>query len=146
MTAPSVRGIARCLASAMERAGVHPGDVDLVSGHLTATHFDPIEIELWVEALGRSQRKFPLVNSLKSMVGHCLSAAGAIESIAVVLQLRDGFLHPSLNCEDLHPDIALRIDRGRVPEEYREESLRIAAKSSFGFGDVNSCILFQAYP
>jgi 3-oxoacyl-(acyl-carrier-protein) synthase len=146
MTAPNVHGIVRCIRGAVEQAGIRPEEIDAVSGHLTATLFDPIEIEQWTRALGRSGGEFPYINSLKSMIGHCLSAAGAIESVAAVLQLEGAFVHPSLNCEDLHPDIAARIDGDRIPRSSLDAPLRIVAKSSFGFGDVNSCILFREYP
>jgi 3-oxoacyl-(acyl-carrier-protein) synthase len=79
------------------------------------------------------------------MIGHCLSAAGAIESVAAVLELKGGFVHASLNCEDLHPAIAARIDEERVPRTIRHVAPRVVAKSSFGFGDVNSCILFRSH-
>ena len=79
------------------------------------------------------------------MIGHCLSAAGAIESVAVVLELVHSFLHPSLNCEDLHPQVSKLIDPDRIPQQMIETPLNIIAKSSFGFGDVNSCVLFKKY-
>ncbi|MCA9759429.1 MAG: beta-ketoacyl-[acyl-carrier-protein] synthase family protein [Candidatus Eisenbacteria bacterium] len=145
MTAPNVSAIRRCLTRAMDEAGVAPEQIDAISGHLTATLFDPIEIEQWTEVLGRRGTDFPWVNSLKSLIGHCLSAAGAIESVASVLQLTDGFLHPSINCEDLHPEIAARIDSGRVPRNCMDAPIQVVAKTSFGFGDVNSCVFFRRY-
>ena len=145
MTAPNVSAIRRCLTRAMDEAGIGPEQIDAISGHLTATLFDPIEIEQWTEVLGRRGTDFPWVNSLKSLIGHCLSAAGAIESVASVLQLTDGFLHPSINCEDLHPEIAARIDSGRVPRNCMDAPIQVVAKTSFGFGDVNSCVFFRRY-
>jgi len=61
---------------------------------------DKLEIQNWVTALGRKGDNFPLVNSLKSMIGHCLSAAGSIESVAAVLQIAHQFVHPNINLED----------------------------------------------
>jgi 3-oxoacyl-(acyl-carrier-protein) synthase len=78
------------------------------------------------------------------MIGHCLGAAGAIETAAAILELYKGFVHPSVNCEDLHPDIeafAHRIPKTCI--DYPE--LKTIAKASFGFGDVNSCIIIQKY-
>ncbi|MEM1321442.1 MAG: beta-ketoacyl-[acyl-carrier-protein] synthase family protein [Bacteroidota bacterium] len=143
MTAPNPAGIVRCIRGALRAAGITAHQLDAISGHLTSTMFDPIEIRQWTEALGRAGGDFPYINSLKSMIGHCLSAAGAIESVAVVLQLHQGFLHPSINCEDLHPDIAARIDPTRIPRTEMSLPLNIMAKSSFGFGDVNSCVIFS---
>ena len=62
---------------------------------------------------------------------------------AVLLQLKHQFLHPSLNCEDLHPEIAQLIPADRIPSQTNSENLNIIAKSSFGFGDVNSCVIFK---
>lgn len=145
MTAPNRAGIVRCIQGAIEEAGITAAEIDLVSGHLTSTMFDPIEIEQWCIALGRSGKDFPRVNSTKSLIGHCLSAAGAIESVALALELSQGFVHPSLNCEDLHPEIEKRIDPSCIPQKMRETKLDVVAKSSFGFGDVNSCVLFGKY-
>ena len=64
-----------------------------------------LEIENWTKALQRNGRDFPYINSLKSMTGHCLSAAGAIESVASVLQIYEQFIFPNINCEDVHPEI-----------------------------------------
>jgi 3-oxoacyl-(acyl-carrier-protein) synthase len=77
------------------------------------------------------------------MVGHCLSASGSIESVATVLQLYDNFIFPSINCEDVHPDITAIIDGSKIPQKCIEKKLTVVAKASFGFGDVNACLLFK---
>jgi len=80
------------------------------------------------------------------MIGHCLGAAGGIECVATVLQLHKNFLHPSINCEDIHPEIAGLIDEDRiVRKEIKTDNIKIMAKSSFGFGDVNSCVIFKKW-
>lgn len=80
------------------------------------------------------------------MTGHCLSAAGAIECVASVLELSQNFLYPSINCEDIHPDIAAVIDVQKIPQQlFYPERLNIIAKAGFGFGDVNACIIFKKY-
>ncbi len=143
MTAPNVQGIDRCIKGALQEAKIRPGDIDAISGHLTSTMFDPIEVKHWRQTLALSRKDFPYIYSLKSMIGHCLSAAGAIESIAVLLQLQHQFLHPSLNCEDLHPEIGALIPEEMIPRQATAAQLNIIAKSSFGFGDVNSCVIFK---
>jgi 3-oxoacyl-(acyl-carrier-protein) synthase len=145
MTAPNLQGIERCIQGALKDAEIEASAIDAISGHLTATMGDPGEIRAWVNALGRSGSDFPKINALKSMIGHCLSAAGSIESVAVVQQLFHGFLHPSLNAEDLHPEIAEMIDPNCIPQEMMEEDINIMAKASFGFGDVNSVVIFKKY-
>lgn len=145
MTAPNEAGTQRCIKEAVALAGIAPEEIDLISGHLTSTMGDVLEINNWSKALGLSGKDFPKINSLKSMTGHCLSAAGAIESIASFMQLEDGFIHPSKNVDTLHPEIAKNIDESCVPHGLEQKEIDIIAKSSFGFGDVNSCLIFKKY-
>ncbi len=145
MTAPNSEAVQKCIRHAMKDANISADQIDAINGHLTATVKDPIEIENWTIALRRKGLDFPYINSLKSVVGHCLAAAGAIESVATVLQLKYQFLFPNLNCEDLHPDITERIDASKIPTKKRKANLNIIAKASFGFGDVNGCIIFRRY-
>ena len=79
------------------------------------------------------------------MIGHCLGASGTIELIGTVVQLQKGFIHASLNSENLHPNIASCVNRDKIPLEITKKSLNIAAKSSFGFGDVNSCVVLKKW-
>lgn len=144
MTAPNPVGVERCIRSAIADAGVDPMEIDAINGHLTATFADPVEVRNWARALGRGPDKFPFINATKSLIGHCLGAAGAIECAAVALQLKRGFLHPSVNCIDIHPDIEEFSDW--IPRQCVEMAdLRIVAKAGFGFGDVNSCLIFKKF-
>lgn len=145
MTAPNPKAVQRCIKNAIGNAGISPNDIDAINGHLTATSKDSLEIQNWSEALNRKGKNFPYINSLKSMVGHCLSGAGSIESVASVLQLKEGFIFPNINCADLHPEIKLLIDESRIPMRLVEKELNIIAKASFGFGDVNGCVIFKRY-
>lgn len=79
------------------------------------------------------------------MVGHCLSAAGSIECVASILQLYHGFIFPNRNCEDLHPEITAIVNPSKIPQQIVHKDLQFIAKASFGFGDVNSCIIFKKY-
>ncbi|OXG09083.1 3-oxoacyl-(acyl-carrier-protein) synthase [Flavobacterium araucananum] len=145
MTAPNSDAVQRCITTAIKSAGISAADIDAINGHLTATTKDSLEIENWTKALNRSGNNFPYINSLKSMTGHCLSAAGSIESVAAVLQLHEGFLFGNSNCEDLHPEITALIDPAKVPLKTIHTNLTIIAKASFGFGDVNACIIFKKF-
>ncbi len=145
MTAPNSMGIQKCIEGALRDSKIEPHEIDLISGHLTSTMGDVPEIENWSKALELSGKEFPRVNSLKSMTGHCLSAAGSIESVACVLQLAGNYVHPSINCEEVHPKILELIDESCIPHESIQQENTIIAKSSFGFGDVNSCIIFKKY-
>ena len=105
MTAPNPVGVRRCIRQAVEDAGIDPGEIDAINGHLTATGADAREVDSWAKALERSPEDFPPITSTKSMIGHGLGAAGGMESVACILMLTGGFVHPSLNCEDVHPEI-----------------------------------------
>jgi 3-oxoacyl-[acyl-carrier-protein] synthase-1 len=145
MTAPNAEAVKRCIKGAIKISGISSDDIDVINGHLTATSKDALEIKNWTLALNRSGNNFPYINSLKSMVGHCLAAAGSIECVATVLQLKNQFVFPNLNCADVHPEILTLIDDERIPKISMEKPLRIAAKASFGFGDVNACIIFSTF-
>lgn len=144
MTAPNPVSVQRCIRLAIEHAGIDPAEVDLINGHLTATGADPREVENWSIALNRGPGEFPLIHSTKSMIGHGLGAAGALESVACLLMLRGGYVHPSINCEDVHPEI--EPFAASIPHESLEvPELRTIIKSGFGFGDVNACIVFRKW-
>ncbi|GAB3962596.1 beta-ketoacyl-[acyl-carrier-protein] synthase family protein [Spirosoma harenae] len=145
MTAPNPTAVARCIQRAIEQAGIDATDVDVIDGHLTATIKDPAEVAAWCEALGRKGEDFPYINSLKSMVGHCLSAAGSVESVAAVLELYNGFIYPSINSEDPHPDILSLIDSAKIPQQLIQKNIRAIAKANFGFGDVNACVILRKF-
>lgn len=145
MTAPNAVAVKRCIQKAVEQAGIQAKDIDLIDGHLTATSKDAAEITAWSEALQRSGADFPYINSLKSMVGHCLSAAGSIECVAAVLELSEDFIYPSLNCEDLHSDISAIIAPDRIPHQLIQKRINVIAKANFGFGDVNACVIFRKF-
>jgi 3-oxoacyl-(acyl-carrier-protein) synthase len=145
MTAPNPVAVQKCIKNAIENSGIHSNEIDAINGHLTATSKDSLEIQNWSEALERKGTDFPYVNSLKSMVGHCLSGAGSIESVASVLQLHEGFVFPNINCEDINPEITAIIDESRIPRQLIQKELNIVAKASFGFGDVNGCVIFKKF-
>ncbi|CAM4086021.1 beta-ketoacyl-[acyl-carrier-protein] synthase family protein [Flavobacterium weaverense] len=145
MTAPNPVAVKKCITDALLNAGVNANEIDVINGHLTATSKDSLEIQNWSEALNRKGKHFPYINSLKSMVGHCLSGAGSIESVAAVLQLHHGFIFPNINCEDLNPDITAIIDESQIPMKLIHKDIQIVAKASFGFGDVNGCVIFKKF-
>jgi len=143
MTAPNVTGVQRCIRQTIVDAGISPGQIDAISGHLTATMADAQEVRNWCEVLGCDPKDFPWINATKSLVGHALGAAGGIECVAAILQLYHGFVHGSLNCEDLHPE--LEAFAGSVPQHTHDVELEVVAKASFGFGDVNGCLIFKRW-
>lgn len=145
MTAPNSIAVQKCIREAIKNSGITASKIDAINGHLTATSKDSLEIENWAEALQRKGSNFPYINSLKSMVGHCLAAAGSIESVATILQLQEGYIFPNINCEDVHPEILELIDEDKIPKKMMQKQCKIIAKASFGFGDVNGCVIFKRY-
>ena len=143
ITAGNSAGMRRCMQLALTEAQLEMSSVDYVNGHLTATAADVKEVEAIMAALNISQDSFPWLNSTKSMIGHSLGASGAIESVATVVQLDRGFVHPSLNTEDLQP--AVIPLRARIPQSEVRTPLSTAMKVSFGFGDVNACVIFRKW-
>lgn len=143
MTAPGTQGVVRCIQTAIKRANIRSEEIDLINGHLTGTFADAQEVNNWQKALGLSPKDFPMIQATKSLLGHGLGAAGGIECAAVILQLHHGFIHGSLNCEDLNPEL---IDyREKISHQTIQKEIRIVAKASFGFGDVNGCIIFKKW-
>ncbi len=145
MTAPNPIAVQKCISDALQNAGIKASEIDAVNGHLTATSKDSLEIINWSEALGLQGTSFPYINSLKSMVGHCLSASGSIESVASVLQISQNFIFPNINIEDLKSEIKAIVDESKIPNKLIEREINIVAKASFGFGDVNGCVIFKKF-
>ena len=145
LTAPNPEAVKKCITNAVLNANITANEIDAINGHLTATSKDGLEIKNWTEALQRKGTNFPYINSLKSQVGHCLAAAGAIESVATVLQLKHQFLFPNLNCEDVHTDVVALISEDKIIKSCFTTNVNIIAKASFGFGDVNACVIFKKY-
>jgi 3-oxoacyl-(acyl-carrier-protein) synthase len=145
LTAPNAEAVQKCISDAILDAGITSAEIDAINGHLTATSKDSLEIENWTKALHRKGADFPYINSLKSQVGHCLAAAGAIEAVASVLQIKDQFVFPNINCEDVHPEISELISLDSIPIKMIEKNMNIVVKASFGFGDVNGCVIFKKY-
>ena len=118
--------------------------VDAISGHLTATGADPREVEAWAAALECGPGRLPPITATKSLIGHGLGAAGAMEAVAAVLMLKGGFVHASRNCEDVHPEIQPWADA--IPHQALElGDLDVIIKAGFGFGDVNAAVVLRRW-
>uniref|UniRef100_UPI00404905F3 beta-ketoacyl-[acyl-carrier-protein] synthase family protein n=1 Tax=Flavobacterium sp. TaxID=239 RepID=UPI00404905F3 len=145
MTAPNNEAVQKCIQSSLKNAGIQAHAIDTINGHLTATTKDSVEISNWFEALGLPNSDFPFINTLKSQVGHCLSAAGSIESVATVLQIKNQFIFPNINCENINPAITDIIPTEKIPQKLLNQPVKVAIKASFGFGDVNAAVVFKSY-
>ena len=135
IVAPDKSGQVRALRATVERSGVSYDDVVHVNAHATSTPVgDMGEASALAELFGEDT----VVTSTKSMTGHLLGAAGAIEAIATVLAVHEDIVPPTINLDD--PDDALRVD---VPREPRRMSVTAAINDSFGFGGHNASLLFR---
>ncbi|MEP2059968.1 MAG: beta-ketoacyl-[acyl-carrier-protein] synthase family protein [Maribacter litoralis] len=145
MTSPNSMAVQRCISNAISNSGIEASEVDVINGHLTATTKDGLEITNWSKALNRKGKDFPFINSFKGVIGHCLAAAGSIESVAAILQFKEKVVFKNINCEDIHPEITDVIAASCIPRETALYEPRVIAKASFGFGDVNACVIFKTF-
>ena len=145
MTAPNSLAVRRCIEEAIVASDISPSEIDCINGHLTATSKDAVEIENWSRALKRTGSDFPYINSFKGTMGHCLAAAGSLECVAGLLQFKEKRFFGNVNCGDLHPEIGKLVDAARIPQKSFGFYPGIMAKASFGFGDVNACVIFKRY-
>lgn len=135
---PDGLGVVLALQRALERAGIGPERVDYLNPHATSTpQGDIAEYRALHKVFGERLASIP-VSATKSMIGHVLGGAGAVESIAVVCTLRDQRIHPSINVDELDPDFRLDVVR-----EARPADVRWAAKVSAGFGGHNCALVFE---
>ncbi len=145
MTAPNSDAVIECIQSAIKNANIAPKEIDLVSGHLTSTKGDPVELENWTKALGLTGDDFPYINGLKSMIGHCIGGSGSIELVACILQMEQGFIHKNLNIDSPHPKIKSLISTEKIPKETIYRSVNTVIKANFGFGDLNCCLVLKKW-
>ena len=136
---PEGRGASMAMRHALRHAGITPDQVGYVNAHGTSTPSgDPHEVKALKNVFGEAAYKVP-VSSTKSMIGHTLGAAGAIEAIICLLAMRDGKLPPTINYETPDPDCDLDF----VPNVARDANVDIALSNSFGFGGHNVSLIFR---
>ncbi len=145
MTAPSSEAVIKCVQESIKDAEIKASDIDYINGHLSSTMADVLEIQNLSKALARTKDNFPLINSLKAQTGHCIGAGGAIETIAAIMQIQTQKVAASINSKPLHPEIAKIIDEKSVPDNAINHQIKHVLKTSFGFGDVNACMILSKY-
>ena len=134
-------GAARAIQWALEDACLVASDIDYINAHGTSTPLnDHVETLAIKKALGEHAYKVP-ISSTKSMIGHALGGAGALEAVACVKTLQTGQLHPTINYEFPDPD----CDLDYVPNHSRKQRVDTILSNSFGFGGQNACLIFQRY-
>jgi len=141
ITQPSVEGAARAIRSALRDGGVPPEQVGYINAHGTATQLnDPMETAAIRAVFGEHAGRLA-ISSTKSMHGHALGAAGALEAVATILALRQGVLPPTAGFRQADPDCDLDV----IPNQSRRADVEVAMSNSFAFGGLNAVLAFRRY-
>ena len=138
---PDARGVTLAMQRALRDAGLEPADVDYINAHATSTDLGDIaETQAIHRVFGERAKTLP-VSSNKSMFGHALGAAGALEGICTVLTIHDGVIPPTINYHEVDP----QCDLDCVPNVARKADVNIAMSNSFGFGGHNAVLVFRKF-
>ena len=139
--APEGEGAVQSMRCAIQDSGLRPEEVDYINAHGTSTPYNDANETLAIKRLfGNHAYRIP-VSSIKSMIGHTLGAAGAMEAVATILSLKQGLIPPTINYEYPDPD----CDLDYVPNNAREHLIQVALNNSFGFGGTNATMVFRRY-
>lgn len=139
--APEAEGGARAMRIALKDADLVPGDIDYVNAHGTSTPMGDTQETTAIKTVFDGHTHSMAISSTKSMTGHLLGAAGAIESIACIMALKNGILPPTINYENPDPE----CDLDCVPNEARSAEVHYALNNSFGFGGHNVALVFSRF-
>ena len=139
--APEAEGGARAMRIALQDGGLDPSDIGYVNAHGTSTPMGDQQETAAIRTVFAGHTDSLAVSSTKSMTGHLLGAAGAIESIACIMALKSGVLPPTINYENPDPD----CDLDYVPNEARRVQIDYALNNSFGFGGHNVALVFGRF-
>ncbi len=141
LPSPSTEGQARTIERLLRRNRVRPEDIDYISAHATSTPLgDKSEVNAIKQVFGEHAYKLK-INAPKSMLGHTCWSAPAVETVAAMLQMKHGKLHPSINIDNLDPEIDLDV----CANEAVDHQIGLMVKNSFGFGGLNCCALFKRF-
>lgn len=137
--APEGEGAARCMRLALKDAGLAPTDVDYINAHGTSTEYNDANETMAIKKVFGEQAAKLAVSSTKSMTGHLLGAAGAVEGVFSALSLHHGLIPPTINYDNPDP----QCDLDYVPNEARKADLKVVLSNSFGFGGTNACVILR---
>jgi 3-oxoacyl-[acyl-carrier-protein] synthase II len=139
--APDGEGFTRCMRMALNDARISHDEVDYINAHGTSTKLNDYSETLAIkDVFGDRAKKIP-VSSIKSMIGHLLGAAGAVEAVVSILSLRDQICPPTINYEEPDPE----CDLDYVPNVARKQAMNVALSNSFGFGGTNATLVFRRF-
>jgi len=137
--APDGEGFIRCIKMALKDAGILPEDVNYINAHGTSTELNDYTETLAIKEVFKENAYRIPVSSTKSMTGHLLGAAGAVEAVFSLLSIRDNVCPPTINYETPDP----RCDLDYVPNESRNCKIDVVMSNSFGFGGTNATLVFR---
>ena len=141
MSIPSLKGIKKVMMKAMNEAKINPDEVDYISAHGTGTiPNDKTECQAIREVFNNNYKEIP-ISSIKSMLGHTMGAASAIEAISCCLAIKNNLIPPTINFET--PDSECDIDC--VPNQARKKNVNVVLNNSFAFGGNNACVVLRKY-
>jgi len=138
---PDGEGFIRCMNMALKDGGLSPDDVDYINAHGTSTDLNDHTETIAIKAVFKDRAHKIPVSSTKSMVGHLLGAAGAVEAIFSLLAMRDNICPPTINYETPDPD----CDLDYVPNKARKQHIDCVLSNSFGFGGTNGVLIFRRF-
>src|ERR1700730_8934610 len=141
MTAPLPTGDSciRAIRGALDFAKVNPEQIDYINAHASSTQLNDANEALCIQKIFNGQAKQVPVSGTKAYYGHPLGASAAIEGVVCALAIRDGLIPPTLNYQTHDPACALDV----VPNEPREKTLNYVVSNAFGFGGINSCVVYR---
>jgi len=134
-------GAALAMQWALEDAGVSPDQVDYINAHGTSTPLNDLSETLAIKRVFGDHAYRVAISSTKSMIGHALGGAGGIEAVACVKSIVEGIVHPTVNYEYPDPD----CDLDYVPNQARQQPVRVAISNGFGFGGQNACVVLRRH-
>lgn len=137
--APAGEGAARCMDLALKSGGIQPEEVDYINAHGTSTKYNDLFETMAIKTVFGDHAYKLAVSSTKSITGHLLGAAGAVEAFFTVLAIKNGMIPPTINYETRDPD----CDLDYVPNESRKREINVALSNSFGFGGTNGVVIFK---
>jgi 3-oxoacyl-[acyl-carrier-protein] synthase II len=138
---PDGDGFIRCMRMAIKDAAISPGDVDYINAHGTSTGLNDQTETIAIKEVFKENAYTIPVSSTKSMIGHLLGAAGAVEAIFTLLAMRDNVCPPTINYETPDPD----CDLDYIPNSARSHTVDVGLSNSFGFGGTNSTLVFKRF-
>ncbi|GMP71931.1 hypothetical protein CsSME_00030161 [Camellia sinensis var. sinensis] len=133
-------GVSSCIERSLEDAGVSPEEVNYINAHATSTPAGDVAEVNAIKKVFKNTSEIKM-NSTKSMIGHCLGAAGGLEAIASVKAINTGWLHPTINQFNLEPS----VEFDTVANKKQQHEVNVAISNSFGFGGHNSVVVFSGF-